>query len=263
MNIAALVQNNFVTRTTAPFAEAVRERGIPLFDRSLDPEVPFDFDGCGIDWGEYDHVLVYGSVGLLRRCLKSRLAPFISYDATAFSTSGWAAKLKNRALNANGLLVPLFEVESVIGAGWAHVRPDAEDKAFTGGVYDSETFARLVEDRQHMLTDDLPCWVSPPAEILSEDRCWIVGGEVIEISRYRQKGVRYYERNTRRDVYEAARELASIFHPVENVVMDIANTPDGYKVIEFNPIHGSGWYGADIGHILDHWTSHIRNNSQP
>jgi hypothetical protein len=33
--------------------------------------------------------------------------------------------------------------------------------------------------------------------------------------------------------------------------MDVAMTADGYKVIEFNPVHGSGWYAVDIAHVLE------------
>ena len=33
----------------------------------------------------------------------------------------------------------------------------------------------------------------------------------------------------------------------------IALTPEGYRVVEFNPIHSAGWYAANTARVLRAW----------
>jgi len=67
-------------------------------------------------------------------------------------------------------------------------------------------------------------------------------------------------RETRLEIVEAARRLANRYLPTPCVVLDIALTDSGYKLVEFNPINSSGWYAADIGSVLDEWIAWSRKN---
>jgi hypothetical protein len=250
MNPVFFVQNNYVQRVTAPVAIYARERGIRLEDRSSSSD--FDPDDCGIEWASTDLVLPYGSVQFLRRLKSSSLAHFVLHDEASFAASNWARLLGNRALGGAGLCVPAHEVRALLRQrGPMHLRPDAVDKAFVGAVFDADTWG--AERVRRELANDLMCWASPVAQIDAEWRSWVIGGVVVEVSQYRRAGTMHVQRETSLAVHEAAQKLASTFTPAPCVVLDIARVRGQYVVVEFNPIHCSGWYAADVAQVLDAW----------
>jgi hypothetical protein len=247
---AFFVQNNYVERLTVPVASFAREHGIALEDRSSFQG--FDPDDCGIDWSAYSFVLTYGSVQFLRKLKASALAPFILHDEARFATSAWAPIFGTDALNGSGVLVPAGQVADLITRnGPLHLRPDTVDKAFVGGVFDSAAWAAVRGDPE--LAGDLACWASPGATINAEWRCWIVGGKVVEVSKYREAGEHARVRETGAAIHAAAQRLADRYVPAPCVVLDVARVAGRYVLVEFNPIHCSGWYAADVAVILDRW----------
>ncbi|MBX3755176.1 ATP-grasp domain-containing protein [Ralstonia pickettii] len=251
------VQNNYVERLTAPVAMYARARGIALEDRSV-TEV-FDPDSCGIDWSQYGAVLPYGSVQFVRRLKSSSIGRFILHDERAFATSTWAPMFGDRALNGSGELVEAAVVRERLGGGPMHLRPDQVDKAFVGGVFDVDAWEAVRADRR--LADDLGCWISPISCIDAEWRCWFVGGRLVDLARYRENGQMAVARESASEVKEAAERLASVYLPTPCVVLDIARAAGQYTVIEFNPIHCSGWYAADVPKVLSAWLAWVENRS--
>ncbi|MNW02519.1 hypothetical protein D3C71_1983200 [compost metagenome] len=75
----------------------------------------------------------------------------------------------------------------------------------------------------------------------------------MEISQYRRDGQFEKARITDPKLFAVAETFRVIQRPANLYVMDLALTPDGYKLIEFNPINCSGWYDADVEHVLDEW----------
>lgn len=255
MTIAFLVQNNFVERLTAPVAVYAREEGHDLFDISLLPGRPLDLDRLGVEWDAYEHVVIYGSVGFVRKCLSTGLAQFISYEPSAFAISAWSDRFDGSVLNGNGKLVGVDDVETLLVSsplGCLHLRPDNIDKAFNGGVFDRSKWLKVLAERDLSRWDGLRVWASPPREIIAEYRCFIVGGRVIDISEYR-RGDRVSCNPVRDEVFRHAREFASCYLPCPTIVMDIAEVPEGFAVIEFNPIHCSGWYATDVSKVMSNW----------
>jgi len=253
-----LIQNNYferIGRLIQPCLDFCHQTDHDVIDRSLTDD--FDPDALGIDWSRWPGVILYGSVGWVKRCRKSTLAAWTFYDPDAFAASTWVPILGKDALNSDGFVTDLTSLEfRLVGKQTSrfHVRPDKEDKAFVGGVYDWETWAAMAtgrrRERQSLPPSDTQCFVSPVKEILSEYRCWFVDGVLIDISAYRKDGKQHIERCHDPLVMGAAQRLAEMYLPTRSVVMDLAATVDGFKVIEFNPISSSGWYGADTGQIL-------------
>lgn len=258
MTTAFFVQNNYVQSLTASVAEYARANGIALEDRSSSQG--FDPDKCGIAWSQYDLVLPYGSVQFLRQVKKSSLAKYVPSREHDFAVSRWAQEFGNRALNGSGALFPASAIGVMLAVGGPqHIRPDMVEKAFTGGVYDEAKWDSMVESRK--LPADTMCWISPLREIFAEWRCWVVGGEVIEISQYRQLNAMKVERTESSLMFMAAQTLADVYVPTQCVVLDMALTNDGYKIIEFNPINCSGWYAADVDRVLKAWMNYERKPS--
>jgi hypothetical protein len=255
MNIAFFVQNNLVERMTVPVACYARENGMLLYDRSSAED--FNPDDCGIDWTDLI-VFPFGSVQFIRKIQNSSLRKFIFHDPIGFSSNHWLNMFGDKLLNGSGQIIPLSNVSDYLSVfGPMHLRPNSVDKAFTGAVYDIDTWAntKKIEDPQ------LLCWASPVQHILSEWRCWIVDGQVVEICQYRKDNAMFISRTFEQSVYDAAQDMANIYTPSECVVMDLALTKNGYKLIEFNPIQSSGWYGADSNAVLREITLYLTKNT--
>jgi hypothetical protein len=250
MRPAIFVQNNLVERLTAPVARFARAEGIALEDRSSTSE--FDVDNCGIDWTEYHPVLLYGSVQLIRELKKSKsLARYVLHDDHLFSARHWQQALGAAMLNEHGRLVTANEVFGLLADAPMHVRPDAEDKAFVAAVFDVSSWGKVTADRK--VAPELRCWISPVRRIYAEWRCWVIGGVVEEASQYRRDGVGARERGAPVEVRNFANRVVQDFTPAPCVVVDIALTDDGYRVVELNAIHCSGWYTADSSNVLRKW----------
>ncbi|MNU30381.1 hypothetical protein D3C71_188660 [compost metagenome] len=266
-----LIQNNYfdrLGRLIQPCLDFCHANGHDFIDRSLTDE--FDPDTLGVDWSKWPGVILYGSVGWVKRCRQSSLALWAFYDPDAFAASTWVPIFGEEALNGDGFVTDLLSLERrLVGDSHPrfHVRPDRDDKAFVGGVYDWQSWAEMADkrrrERQSKPASDLACFVSPVKEILAEHRCWFVDGVLIDISTYRRSGSPQVERCLDLSIAGEAQRLGDIYLPVKSVVMDIAETPTGCKVIEFNPINSSGWYAADVDGLFWAMSDMIRRGRAP
>lgn len=245
------VQNNHVTHLTIPVSEFAHAHGYALEDRSS--TATFNPDDCYIDWDQYHPVLPYGSVQFVRHLKKSpRLGRYMMYSEEAFSTAYWSGIFGTRAVNHRGKLVAAADVPGLLQGGQKlHVRPDREDKAFIAAVFDAAGWERIRQERN--LAPELLCWAAPVVTLHGEWRCWVVGGKVIEISQYRDEGKSHRVLETRHEVHAAAQALADVYLPAPAVVLDMALTDEGFQLLEFNPIHGAGWYAARVAYVLQYW----------
>lgn len=249
-SVAFLVQNNHVLYNSIPVAQYALRNGIELFDQSSTAE--FDPMDCGVDWSEFDIVIPYGSVQFARLCRDRGLANHTFYSEEGFRTDLWIEKFGPRALNYAGTLMKAGEVFEHLGyAKEAHIRPNHVDKAFVASVFDQISWDAVRQEQD--IKDDLDVFVSPPMHIDAEFRCWIVGGKVIEMSSYRQNGEMFVERvvNLDGNIVRLAQDLADVYLPNQAVVMDIAVCGSEVYFLEFNSIHSSGWYTADINRVFD------------
>lgn len=253
-----LLQNNYfekLHRLVGPCLDYCRATGADFVDRSLTDD--FDPDVLGLD--RWPGVMVYGSVGWMKRCAESSIAGWVYYDRDTFAASDWVPAFGDHALNGGGRVAPVSELRDLLARGArVHVRPDREDKAFVGAVHDIGSWDAMEafrnEERRLPLSPDEPCWISPLREIAAEHRCWFVGGELVSASTYRRDGAQCVERVEDTGLLAAARDLAAIRLPADTVVMDVAETDGGLKVVEFNPIHSSGWYDCDTFSVLGAWS---------
>lgn len=249
------VQNNCVERITAPVALYARQVGARLEDRSSTSE--FDADDCGVDWSQYAHVLPVGSVQFLRHLKKSvSLGKYILHDEVSFAATTWRDRLGAAMLNEAGQTVRVVDVAGALAGAAMHVRPHSQDKAFNAKVFDITGWAEMRAERN--VADDLLCWASPVRDISAEWRCWVIGGHLTEISQYRLAGQSARVRGAPTDVAAFAADVVHTWLPAACVVMDIARTPQGLRLLEFNPINGSGWYAADVPTVLGAWLAWAR-----
>ena len=256
-----LLQNNYfeqLGRLIQPCLDFCSKNSIDFVDRSMIER--FDPDALGVDWTDWAGVIVYGSVQWVKRCRESSLAPWAFYEPEAFASSTWVPYFGDDALNWDGIVITLNELEKRLHVGeQLHVRPDQDDKAFVGGVYDMRSWNgmldRRITDRQSIPETNLPCFASSLKEISAEHRCWFVNGDLIDVSTYRKDRQPHVARCLDPGIMREAMRLSKTYLPLPSVVMDVAETETGCKIIEFNPICSSGWYAADVNSILSAWSA--------
>lgn len=248
-DIGFFVQNNYVTKLTIPVASFARESGYALEDRSSFEG--FDVDQCGIDFSRYDLMIPYGSVQFLRHLIKSQsFKNKLHYTPSNFDAQLWRKNLSDTLLNFDSQECDKSQVASMLLQGPCHVRPTQIDKLFTAKVFDSLTWNYLLENRSF----EGLCTVSPVKAIEQEWRCWVLNGEIIEISSYLKNGVLNTYPEESESLWKVASQLAEAWLPELCVVMDICKTAEGdFKILEFNPIYSSGWYRANVPLLLTKW----------
>lgn len=175
----------------------------------------------------------------------------------------------NRMLNYDAQVVPFGEVPFQREPFF--LRPVHDTKAFTGIVVDwgyyeewKDRITRLYneEGAKALLSEGLnlstPVMVCSKKEIYSETRFWIVNGEVVTGSQYKIGTIKRYQevRGSRwdNDIIAFADDCASMWSPNRAYVLDIAETSEGYKIVEVNNLNSAGWYKADMQklvHALD------------
>lgn len=248
-SLGFFIQNNMIERITVPVAKYAHNHGIALEDRSSTSQL--NIDDCGINWNNYNPVMIYGSVQFLRKARKSSLERYVLYDEYSFSSETWQKAFGNELLNHDGTII---QVKDISINDQMHIRPLNEDKAFNAKVFDRASWNSVLHDKDRNISPELLCWVSDVKHIQGEWRCWFVGNELIDFSQYRDNNNMKVIHDIPADVAAYAKEMAQTWLPKQCVVMDIAKTDKGLKVIEFNPIHCSGWYAVDVDKVLDNWT---------
>jgi hypothetical protein len=265
MTVFVLQNNSFdrIGRLIVPCLEYCSRHGHEFVDRSLTEDLDVD----AIELDESAGLLVYGSVGWAKRFKASRFGGWIDYDEDAFAASNWGPILGERAFNGGGMVMSALEVSARLALGGRfHLRPDKEDKAFAGGVFDAVSWASTIKEREGLLgkkLDDLPCWLSETKAIDAEIRCWFVDGALVEASFYRQDDAMLIERVTDPGMMRLAADLGCLYLPCGTVVLDIALQGDDAAVLEYNPIHSSGWYAADVDRVLGAWVEQLGRKAAP
>ena len=133
------------------------------------------------------------------------------------------------------------------------IRPDSNDKVFSGepvSRFEFDNFCFMMDQYLHIEESPM-CVVGPCKEIDREYRLVMSEGKFVTGSQYRDaKGL-----NSMPDVPEGAIALAEKAckkwtpHPV--FVLDIAETPDGYAILECGSVNCAGIYETDIGLMVD------------
>ena len=255
-----VVQNNHVVRLTAPLALAARARGVALHDVSSGDMAGVPATPEGGPWGP---VLVVGSVLFVHQWARgdAGLSRWVFWDDARYDAALWAEELGRAFLNADGRATTAGTfAASPLGA--MHVRPrsgvklvgDEEPsesrsgrRSIPGLVATPHEFAALGVD------PGTPVWLSPPSAIDAEVRVWMIGGAPAAASTYRVGGE--HRRDARHALVapavERARELHETWHPGRHYVVDLGLVDGAWRVVEYNPIHSSGWYDADPGAVLE------------
>ena len=157
----------------------------------------------------------------------------------------------NNLLNPDFITGELFQLAPV----WDEffIRPTGNNKLFTGTKMTKMEFITWVEDERKKASskyEGKTIMISPVKQILAEYRLFIVNNSVISASSYMVNGVFKTGVKPESEALEYAKRMIHHFELSKAYVMDIAQTNDGYKIVEFNNLNSSGFYDNDIKAIV-------------
>ena len=133
------------------------------------------------------------------------------------------------------------------------IKPDGDTKEFAGLVMKSSHYNDWLEDLlkigylEHI---NFYVVVSVPKQIKNEWRIVVVDGKISDFSIYRQNGHLKPERKITQEVVNFTKDMIKKYNPLDVYVIDISETPDGYKVIELNCFNSAGLYKCCVDNII-------------
>lgn len=135
------------------------------------------------------------------------------------------------------------------------MRPDEDSKAFSGTIANREDIERWRVDLMKIdgyTTVPLSTIVmmAPLKTIWAEYRCSVVDGRVVTASRYKTGSTVAYSADVGDRIIQYANDRVSEWNPRIAFTLDIADTPEGLKVIETNAISSSGFYALDMNKFV-------------
>jgi len=121
------------------------------------------------------------------------------------------------------------------------IRPDADSKAFEGGIRSSSEWEILGA----RLPPDLQVMVASPVRVDAEYRVFMVNSNVVAASEYRREGQPSINGFVPDGVIDMALKADSFWRPADAYVIDIARSGTRYGIVETNCIMASRYYGAN------------------
>lgn len=180
--------------------------------------------------------------------LTERLRQGISYSQQKFDQA-YYSELDLPLLNAKPLILDLNKDEDLYASFSTEkfVKPSSDLKAFTAGIMEpGEVLKYFIEKGYYRsgYTEETVL-VHDVVEIDAEYRFICLNGEVITGSMYRKNNQLVLSPEIPKIVLDTADEYAKLYEPAEIYTMDLAETPNGIKIVEYNCWNGSGLYKMD------------------
>jgi len=178
----------------------------------------------------------------------SQLRQGIFYDEERFDQA-YYSKLGLPLLNSDATMYPIEQNLTQKFDCEMFIKPSKDEKAFDAGILSPgqtiEEFITSQPQARRWLYE--MAVIAPRKTIVAEYRFFVVNKEVVTGSLYRFAGNANFSANVPGNVMEAAVEFARLYQPHAIFTMDLAETPSGIHIVEYNCWNASRMYAADIG----------------
>lgn len=265
-NVSWVIQSNLLndTQITAVWY-AAKEAGCDTYEAVI---VPFQDELGNEDDLIHltDKIIPYGSCKLTKiSTLKGWKGN--CYNPETFRADVWNA-MRDDMLNSDLVIMEVkdtveFFKDTDEDEEW-FIRPVMDLKEFNGTVAqvgDIKSWMHSTKSGNFSFGENTKVMLARVKKIYSESRFFVVGGKVVDGSYYRMGGRTIAKHIEDPQTYEIASRFAEKWLPHECCVMDLADTDDGIKVIEFNTINSSGFYDHDIKKIVTKMTEWMRDEN--
>lgn len=214
-------------------------------------EVEIDFNSLHLPQidglTDSDVVLCHGP-GFTRRY--SNISPQLRrgclFNPETFRWSQFQEHWRDEMLSIDGRISAIADLRIHPPEYPVFIRPDADSKAFEGGIRSSSEWEILAA----RLPPDLRVIVASPVRVDAEYRVFMVNSNVVAASEYRSDGQPSINGFVPDGVIDIALKAESFWRPANAYVIDIARSGARYGIVETNCIMASRYYGADPKAII-------------
>jgi hypothetical protein len=198
-------------------------------------------------------LIPYGSTSMIKMFAKSNWnKDGFFFNEENLRTSKWIKELGTRMLNHDAQVVTLSEAFK-IKEGWFFMKPDNDLKDFSGSQVSAEgieKFYNQVSAGGFTFGTDIKVVLCPLKNTGWEFRLFMVEDQVISSSSYKLKEMLRQDKRVSHEVLQFAQETVRTWRPDSVYVMDICETNEGLKVVEFNCFNASGFYSCDVEAVV-------------
>lgn len=175
-----------------------------------------------------------------------KLKSAIFYDSISFDQA-YYSQLDLPLLNKNAFFLPIKENKQTSFNVPYFLKPSKDLKTFIPGILSpGQTIQDFIENSQHLKNYDHElALLSVVQTIYKEYRFFVVNKEVITGSQYKNGDRVEYQSYIPDKIMEIAKNYAQLYQPHDIFTMDLAETPEGVKIVEYNCWNGSGLYHCD------------------
>ena len=196
--------------------------------------------------------IAYGSTTLMKLTIKEKWDPGCYYNEN-FDYRAWSKEYGKDLLNHDATVCKFKEVK--MDADEFFIRPCKDLKEFTGALIKKKDFEEwkdhtLKMDSESSLTGETFVSYAPAKQIYKEYRFFIVDYKVCTYSLYRLNGTLVQDLPVEDEAVTFVQKMINKWSPHKVFVLDVALTPNGYKVIEINCANSSGFYKCDVSKLV-------------
>ena len=156
-------------------------------------------------------------------------------------------------LNSNSQNLPIKEYLNSSFNEPVFIKPSRDQKAFNAGILEKGcTIKDFIFSQLHesFYLDEIAI-IAPIKSIYAEYRFFIVNEEVITGCQYRNSHSIFVSDVVPKMIQDAAIEFVKLYQPHDIFTMDLADTPEGVKIIEYNCWNASELYKTNIPLIFN------------
>lgn len=189
-----------------------------------------------------------------------KLKEGIFYDEINFDQE-YYNKLDLPLLNKNSVFISIKDNKELSFDNDYFIKPSKDLKSFLPGILKAKQKIKdFIESGSYIQDYDKEMLlVSPVEKLYNEYRFFIINKEVITYSQYRNENEVKYNSFVPKKMVDIAKEYAKLYQPHEIFTMDLVETDNGVKIVEYNCWNGSGLYHCDKIKLFKEVNDFIKN----
>lgn len=218
--------------------------------------IPFSDDGVILEEeiSVNEPLFCFGSNTLCKIMLKRGYKPAAFYSSNS-SMPNLLKMYGKEMLNSDMIFAPIGKLKPKKEPFF--LRPAQDTKAFTSGLWSKdelikfqESLSKLKDGEFSTVNLDTLAVCSSEKMIYAEYRYFIINGKIISSSKYKSHDRVTILPNVDGYIDSYVEKIIGIYQPEIAFCLDIAETPNGLKVIEVNCINCSGLYALDTNKFI-------------
>lgn len=186
----------------------------------------------------------------------------IFYDEQRFDQAYYAG-LGLPLLNGDAMMYPIAASLAQSFDREMFIKPSKDEKAFDAGILaPGQTIEAFIagQPQARGWIEEMAV-IAPCKPIVAEYRFFVVERQVVTGSLYRFAGKANFNANIPSNVMSAAIEFAQMYQPHSVFTMDLAETPAGIRIVEYNCWNASRMYAADVAKVFHAVHDFVQENN--